>query len=241
MVELSTVKYRRAFEMNILALDTATDACSAAVLMGDEIIERYELAPRRHTALILPMIETVLNECGTRLPEMDALAFGRGPGSFTGVRIAASVVQGLAFAVGLPVVGVSTLAAIAHGTIIRYGVDRVAVALDARRGEVYWGCYMNSAENGVILLNAEQVCLPDEVIVPGDHGWVGAGSAWRIHNEVLQRRLTVSQWWSECYPRASDIAVLGKLLYCRGGNFAAEQSLPVYLRDQVVNKPLIRS
>ena len=101
--------------MKLLALDTATEACSAAVWVDGAVLERYELAPRRHAALILPMIEAVLAEAGLSPPQLDAIAFGRGPGAFTGVRIAVGIVQGIAFAADLPVIPISTLAALALG------------------------------------------------------------------------------------------------------------------------------
>ena len=152
--------------MKLLALDTATEACSAALLVDDAIIERYELAPRRHAALILPMIEAVLAEAGIGVAQLDALAFGCGPGAFTGLRIAAGVAQGIALAGGLPVVPVSTLAAIACHAVARYGVERVAAAIDARMGEVYWGTYRAARDGGVVLMGAERVCSPALATVP---------------------------------------------------------------------------
>ena len=123
--------------MKLLALDTATEACSAAVLADGEVLERYELAPRRHAALILPMIESVLAEAGLEISQLDAIAVGRGPGAFTGVRIAIGIAQGIAFAADLPVALVSTLAALALGTARDTGATRIAAALDARMGEIY--------------------------------------------------------------------------------------------------------
>lgn len=224
--------------IKLLALDTATEACSAAVLIDDEIIERYELAPRRHAALILPMIEAVLAEAGLTTWQLDALAFGRGPGAFTGVRIAASVVQGIAFAADLPVVPVSTLAAIAKDTMDQHGVDQVAVAVDARMGEVYWGGYGLGAEGIPMLLSGECVCSPQAVMLPAtpEKIWVGAGSGWDAYAEVLAQRLDISLWWSDCYPRAGDIAMLGAFAYRHGDVVDPEKALPIYLRDTVAKK-----
>ncbi|MGB5065729.1 MAG: tRNA (adenosine(37)-N6)-threonylcarbamoyltransferase complex dimerization subunit type 1 TsaB, partial [Candidatus Competibacter sp.] len=145
--------------MKLLALDTATDACSAAVWVDGVVHERYELAPRRHAALILPMIEAVLAEAGLRPAQLDAVAFGRGPGAFTGVRIAVGIAQGIAFAADLPVVPVSTLAALALGVGRETGHARLAVALDARMSEVYWGTYVVTADDAE-LLGEERVCAP---------------------------------------------------------------------------------
>ena len=127
--------------MKILALDTSTEACSAALLIDTEIHQRYEVAPREHGALILPMIETLLSEAGCAPTQLDALAFGRGPGAFVGVRIATGVAQGIAFAADLPVIPVSSLAAMAQS--VEHG--NVYSAIDARMNEVYWGAYRKYA------------------------------------------------------------------------------------------------
>jgi tRNA threonylcarbamoyladenosine biosynthesis protein TsaB len=223
--------------IKLLALDTSTEACSAAVLIDDEIIERYELAPRRHAALILPMIEAVLAEAGLTTSELDAVAFGRGPGAFTGVRIAASVVQGIAFAANLPVAPISTLAAIARDTMDQHDVTQVAVAIDARMGEIYWGCYAMGSDGVPTLLGEERVCSPSVVTSPYQEGeWVGAGTGWKDYAEVLKDRLNVTRCWSDYYPRAGDIAMLGVLAYRQGDMVNPEQALPIYLRDVVAKK-----
>ena len=224
--------------MRILGLDTATEACSAAVWIDDEVIERYELAPQRHAGLILPMIESVLGESGVSLSQLDALAFGRGPGSFTGLRIAAGVVQGIAFAADLPVAAVSTLAAMARGAMLESDSDRVAAAIDARKNEVYWGCYAAVEPGDVILLDCERVCPPAEVVMPEPGAWIGVGSAWTVYRDILQQCAPVREAWGDYYPRAGDIAALGRLMYQRGEAVSAEQALPVYLRDNVAEKPL---
>ena len=125
--------------MKLLAIDTATQACSAALLVGDAIAEDYAEVPRQHNRLILPMVQRLLDEAGLGLGELDALAFGRGPGAFTGVRLAAGVVQGLALGAGLPVVPVSNLAALAQGGLREWGWRRIVACLDARIGELYPG------------------------------------------------------------------------------------------------------
>ena len=188
--------------MKLLALDTATDACSAAVWVDGVVHERYELAPRRHAALILPMIEAVLAEAGLRPAQLDAVAFGRGPGAFTGVRIAVGIAQGIAFAADLPVVPVSTLAALALGVGRETGHARLAVALDARMSEVYWGTYVVTADDAE-LLGEERVCAPAAVTAPTGADWFGAGGGWRVHAAVLSRQLPVRSWLEERYPRAA--------------------------------------
>lgn len=222
--------------MKLLALDTSTEACSAAVLVNDEVIERFELVPRAHGQLILTMIDAVMAEAELEPRQLDALAFGRGPGAFTGVRIATGVVQGIAFAADLPVVPVSTLAAIALGAIREHGVSRVAAALDARMGEVYWGAYQVDSEAGVRLLGQEQVCPPAGVSVPAADDWFGAGNAWAVYAQTLSQCSGAKVWQGDCYPRAWDIALLGAKAWERGEVMPAEQALPMYLRDRVVSR-----
>lgn len=222
--------------MKLLALDTSTEACSTAVLIDDEVIERYEVAPQRHASLILPMIEAVLAEAGVRVSDLDGLAYGRGPGAFTGLRIAAGVVQGIAFAADLPIAPVSTLAAIARQIMSEHGVAQVAAAIDARMGEVYWGAYRADAETEMILASAERVCSPESVPPLDGTEWFGAGSAWAAYGEALGKRLGIETWWEDCYPRAGDIAVLGSHALLRSGGVTPEQALPVYLRDEVARK-----
>lgn len=221
--------------MKLLALDTATEACSAAVLVEGTVLERYELAPRRHAALILPMIEAVLAEAGVAPTELDAVAFGRGPGAFTGVRVAVGIAQGIAFAADLPVAPVSTLAALALGAARETGRARIATALDARMGEIYWGAYAVVGET-VQSLCEERVCVPLAATAPPGE-WFGVGSGWLAHAAILSQRLSVGGWLGERYPRAGDIARLAADPG-RGGEWvSAEQALPVYLRNDVASKP----
>ena len=225
--------------MRLLALDTSTEACSAAVLAEGAVLERCELAPRRHAALILPMIEAVLAEAGLDARRLDAVAFGRGPGAFTGVRVAVGIAQGIAFAADLPVIPVSTLAALALGASRETGHARIAAALDARMGEIYWGTYAVSAARAE-LLGEERVSAPEKVAAPAG-AWFGAGSGWAVYSAILARRLTVDGWTGERWPRAGDIARLAADPSRRTEWVGAEQALPVYLRNEVVGKPLATS
>ena len=222
--------------MRLIALETATEACSAAVWVDGAILERYELAPRRHAALILPMSEAVLAEAGLKATQLDAIAFGRGPGAFTGVRIAVGVAQGIAFAADLPVVPVSTLAALALGAARATGRARIAAALDARMGEVYWGCYVVDGDDAE-LLGEERVIAPTMASAPPGE-WFGAGGGWAAHGAALSERLLVGGWLGECYPRAGDVARLAVAPRRRGDWVSAERGLPVYLRDQVVTQSI---
>ncbi|MGD2112274.1 MAG: tRNA (adenosine(37)-N6)-threonylcarbamoyltransferase complex dimerization subunit type 1 TsaB, partial [Gammaproteobacteria bacterium] len=172
--------------VRVLALETATAACSAALYIAGEVRERHALAPQRHAALILPMIDALLAEAQLPVARLDGIAFGRGPGSFTGVRIATSVVQGVAFAADLPVVAISTLAALAQGAMRETGTDRVLAALDARMSEVYWGVYLQDSNAMARLQGEECACAPDRVPLPDGEAWTGAGSGWMTHADALR-------------------------------------------------------
>jgi tRNA threonylcarbamoyladenosine biosynthesis protein TsaB len=222
--------------MILLAVETATDACSAALVIGDETIERFKIAPRAHTQLILPMIDELFAEAEIGINQVDAMAFGRGPGAFTGVRIAAGVTQGIAFAVDLPVTPVSTLAALAQGC----DADRVLVAVDARMNEVYWGAYQRNPEGLMTVRGGECVVPPGEAPLPeqpqsSGAQWYGAGSGWSIYATALKERCggLASVRDGERLPHARDVAHLGMAAFQAGQAVSAEQALPVYLRDQV--------
>ncbi len=225
--------------MKLLAIDSATEACSAALWLDGEIISRFELAPRRHTELLLPMVDAVLAEAGLQLPQLDALAFGRGPGSFTGVRIATASVQGLAWAAGLPVVPVSTLAAIAQGMIDAQGAETVACAIDARMGEVYWAQYCRNARGVAELVGDEVVVPPVEVpLTPELKAWHAAGTGWGVYADVLRERLDSQavDIDGERLPDSREIAKLAVDAFSRGVAVTPEQALPVYLRNKVTHQ-----
>ena len=158
--------------MKILALDTSTEACSVALWADGTVTERYELGSQ-HSGRILPMTQEVLAEAGLVLTQLDAVAFGRGPGSFTGLRICAGVAQGLAFGADVPVVPVSSLAALAQGV----DAPRVLAAFDARMEQLYWGAYVRNAQGLVEPGGTEKVVAPRDVPVPADSGWKGTGLA----------------------------------------------------------------
>lgn len=218
----------------LLAIDTTEQACSAALCVDGAVSERFEIAPRRHSELILPMVDALLSAADFRLVDLDALAFARGPGSFTGVRIAASVIQGLAFAADLPVVAVSSLQALAQGAADRHGADAVLSALDARMNEVYYGAYVRDEAGVLQAVVAERVCAPGSVDAPDGHSWCGAGSGWAAHAEVLRARSgTIGDVYADDSIHAADVAVLALPALARGEAVAAERAMPVYLRDEV--------
>ena len=223
--------------MKLLAIDTSTEACSAALGIDDRIISRYELAPRKHAEIILPMIDSLLGDAGLTFSQLDALSFGRGPGSFTGLRIAAGVIQGIAFGTDLPVVAVSSLAALAQGAGRKLGVNKVLAGFDARMHEVYWSMYQIDSTGLARLCGDEMVCKPDCIPLPEDSGWTGVGSAWHEYDDILQGRLgeKLSSWHKDSYPQAFDIVSLGMDGFRQGRSVSAEHAIPVYLRDSVVS------
>jgi len=223
--------------MKLLAVETSTEACSAALFIDGEVAERFELAPKEHTKLILPMIDSLMAEAGLKPQQLDALAFSRGPGSFTGVRIATGVIQGIALGADLPVVPVSTLAAIAQ-YFFDNNEDNVAyVAMDARMGEIFWGVYRRDVQGYAELIGEEAVTPADRVEFPDLTG-VGIGSGWGVYPQELMTRLAglVSHTKSELLPRAGAIARLGARGFEQGLAVAVEQAMPVYLRDKVAKK-----
>ena len=223
--------------MKLLAIETATEACSAALLVEGECSSRFEIAERRHTELILPMIASLLAEAGLGPNQLEAIAFGCGPGSFTGVRIAASVAQGIAFGADLPVVRVSTLATLAQEVIETRGAQRVLSALDARMAQVYWGGFEATPQGLASGLWKEVAVEPSAVPVPKQASWFGAGSAWGVYQDALLERLAdrMVQWDAELLPKAAHAARLAGDAYERGDVVSAESALPVYLRDAVVS------
>ena len=224
--------------MKILALETATEACSAALYLDGEILERYRVEPRRHSELILEMMDSLLGGAGLRLGDLDAVAFGRGPGSFTGVRIATGVVQGVAFAADLPVVPVSTLAALAQGAYRRDREKRVLAAYDARMNEVYWGAFQVTAEGLAAPVLPESVAAPHSVETPPGDGWHGVGSGWKSYSGELSARCggKLRSVDGDALCSAGDLALLASAAYARGECVAAAEALPIYLRDRVATR-----
>ena len=217
--------------MKLLAIETSTEACSVALWLDGEVRERFEIAPRRHAELTLPWAEQLLAEAGVKKSQLDAIAIGRGPGAFTGVRLAIAIGQGIALALDRPVVPISTLAALAVQT---FG-PRVLAAIDARMGEVYAAAF-ELHDGDAIALTEERVLVPEAVVLPGDHdGWFGVGTGFAAGEGILADRLR-SRFASidtAALPHAADIARLGALAFARGESVAPERAEPAYLRDNV--------
>ncbi len=220
--------------MKLLALETATEACSVALWIDGEVIERYEIAPRRHTDLALPWAEELLAQAGLKKSQLDAIACGRGPGAFTGVRLAVALTQGLGFALDRPVLAISTLAALAYDADAQAG-DRVLAAIDARMGEVYLGAFERTADD-VRALRAEWLQKPQTAVggLDGD-GWLGCGTGFAAENGALQTTLgaSLAKVDAEALPHAAAIARLAAAAFARGETIAPERLEPAYLRDKV--------
>lgn len=230
--------------MKILAIETATDACSAAVYLDGQIHSVFAIAPRQHTQLILAQIDTVLAEAGVKLKDMDALAFGCGPGAFTGLRIAAGVTQGLALAADIPAIAISSLAAMAQRAYEKYQCEKMYVGLDARMQQVYWGEYHIQAGYSV-LQGQEQLITPHEFELTQSAApdFVGIGSAWQVYEAALQRHIQIEshQTFQTIYPSAEYIASLAAAQYNKTHYLYAGEIQPVYLRNKVAQTLIERS
>lgn len=218
----------------ILALDTSTEACSVALIDGEHIEERFVVAPREHMLRLLPMVDALLAAHQLTLAQLDAIAFGRGPGSFTGLRICLSVVQGLAFGAGLPVVPVSTLATLAQGAGAPPD-SLILAAIDARMDEVYWGWFHAGADGLVQAVGGEAVSPPEQVVMAAGaaapRSVVGVGTGFGYGERLAPGAF--QQVDAAALPRARDLLALALPAWQRGEAVAAEEAVPVYLRDQV--------
>ena len=220
--------------VKLLGIETATEACSAAVLIDEEVVERFELAPRRHNELILPMCETVLADVGITLKQLDGIAFGCGPGAFTGIRIAASVTQGIALAHDLPVASISTLANLAFQAQVNND-EVVMPAIDARMDEIYWALYKKTIDN-VELIDEEKVQLPACVQTAHTIS-CGLGTGWGTYKNILQPHLNNDDNIIEdALPHAKVTVQLAMHKYHNQQMVDAVHALPVYLRNQVVHQ-----
>ena len=233
--------------MNYLAIDASTEACSVALIVKDsashrKVYSRYDLCPQSHSLQLLPMVDGVLKEAKIKLSQCDGLIFGRGPGSFTGVRIGVGVAQGLAFAADLPVVGVSSLQAMAQLAFMEHKKTHVIAAIDARMGEVYNG-YFILDDNNIMQAQrlsdekAEAVTAPELVkdrLTGIDFSTVyGVGTGWDAYQEPLSTLKSNEGSPDILFPSAEAMLVLGEAAFKRGEGVSAEAAQPVYVRDTV--------
>ncbi len=227
----------------LLCIETATEACSVALKTAGETLSRSVIAPRRHSTIILDMVSAILAECGISGTALDALAFGKGPGSFTGLRIAAGVTQGLAWGWDKAVIPVSTLAVLAQGFAQRY--SHVCPALDARMGEIYWGVYQREPDGLMRALDADRRGKPETLPDTDSETpviWQAVGPGWTKHTALLSK----APWLGHCIrdesdatalPNATAMVALADALWQAQQYASPSQALPAYLREQVAQPP----
>lgn len=223
--------------MKILALDTSTELCSVALSIDGGMLSHAVMAGNRHSELLLPMVDDLLHDAGWRLDELDGIAYGRGPGSFTGLRIACGAVQGLAFGAALPVLGVSTLAAMAeevHQDMALAGHPTYVLAcIDARMQEIYVAGY-RCLEDRVDEVMAPRVVRPDALALPDGEAWIGCGNGFATYPDLLRGQLLETR--PDTYPHARSIARLALPHFLAGTTGPAETAEPLYIRDKVALK-----
>lgn len=216
--------------MKILALETSTEYCSVALWQDGALDARCALVGQRHSEQLMPMLDGLLRGAGVKLGKLDGIAFGSGPGSFTGVRIACGVTQGLALGAGLPVVGICTLLALAEAS----GHDKVIAALDARMGELYHAAY-ERCDGGWTTRVEPNLCKAEEAPRVAGEGWVGVGSGFAAHAEALTTRYAeqLADMDGNAIPQAAAIAILAAPVFAAGQGSDAALASPFYLRDKV--------
>ena len=225
----------------ILAIDTATEACSVAIWNQGETHALFELCPREHTQRILPLVQQVLTETGLALSQLDALAFGRGPGSFTGVRIGIGIAQGLALGADLPMLGVSTLQTMAQGAWRLTGAQRVLAAIDARMGEVYWGQFERQQDGSWWESEAEAVLSPQQVLERAQRlqsEWARVGTGWQTYPDLVAGTSLSVRDGQILLPQAEDMLPLALQAWQQGLAVNVENAEPTYLRNEVTWKKL---
>ena len=224
--------------MNLLGIDTSTRSTVLGLQLGSEVVDRTSPEVDTHSRGILPSIESLVKETGISLEELDAIVFGQGPGSFTGLRIAVGVVQGLGYGLGIPVVPVSSMACIAQSVIPAINPPLVFVGLTARLEEIYYGAYRFEEEIAVPVI-PEGVVDVSELPQLSDGDWAGCGNAMPGLSTKIQEATGVSfkSISSEAVPTIRNLLSLGSFKFSNGGSVNALQATPVYLREQVASRP----
>lgn len=219
--------------MNILALDTSTEHCSIALFLSGRIISEHILAGQRHSELLLPLLHELLLANNVTLSQLDGIAFGAGPGSFTGLRIACGVAQGLSFATNNPLIGVSTLEALAQ----KSGNNKVIATLDARMGEIYHAAYKKNDDHWVTI-SEPIVCLPQNAPALPGHNWVGCGSGFDVYTKELSHLYNEQLLDIQLglYPHASEVAQIAITELTKNPNIAPMEATPIYIRNKVALK-----
>ena len=223
----------------LLTIETSTEACSVALYSNGETSEFYEYAPMRHAELLLPAIQSLLDAAGLPFADLDAIAFGRGPGSFTSLRIGIGVVQGLAWGAGLPVIPISSLAAVAQAVaaVTAAEASTICVAMDARMQEVYTANFQLRDDGFVMASGEERVCSPDQVSVPGDGPFIAAGNGFDRFDELRPLAAKAAECHPDTWPHASVIGKLALKWLESNEPVTAGLAQPVYVRNNVASKP----
>ena len=223
----------------LLAIETSAEACSVALHTNGETLEFFELAPRRHAELLLPAVQSLLNDAGVTLPSLDAVAFGRGPGSFTSLRIGIGVVQGLAWGAGLPVIPVSSLAAVAQqaAAVAASGAATICVAMDARMQEVFTANFRRGDDGIVVASGEERVCSPGVVSALEDGPFIAAGNGFERYGELRPLADEASECHPDIWPRAEWVCKLALRWLESNEPLPAGLAQPVYIRNDVASKP----
>ena len=222
--------------MNILALETSTEYLSLAVLRGDTVVARHIHAGQRHAEMVFEEIRSIVAEAGLQLSDLNAMAFGRGPGSFTGVRVACGVTQGLSFSLGIRVKGVVTLEAVAEEAHAVFGATNVIACLDARMGEVYHAAYIRNPDGkGWTTVMEPGVYRPEDVPDVQGEGWAGCGTGFAAHGDILAKRYSAHTIMTrpELVPTARAVLALARPALEAGQGEAPAEALPLYVRDKV--------
>ena len=219
--------------MKLLAIDTSENTCSTALLIGEKIFARYKLSPKKHTTYILPMIDKLLSDNDLSLSDLDALAFGKGPGSFTGLRIAAGVIQGISYSANLPVISVSTLRALAQSAFRQFGARYVISALDARMDQIYIGFYKLDETNCMQKIVNDSVICPSNIPTTLNKNWMGIGSGWDNYGKIINKKINIDlrSIHVKQFVNAQDIATIAAIKYQEGKILAAKEVVPCYIRE----------
>jgi len=231
--------------MNIIAFDTSTAACSVAVSHDNDVFSDHIIQPRGHANLILGMIEALMKKADLSLSDINVISFGQGPGSFTGLRIAAGVCQGIAYSQNIPVIALSSLRILAQGVYRETQQENIVILQDARMSEVYWGCYSllpitNSKKdfntNVMKLIGDEYVSKPETVQLDCEINWYCVGEALQAYPEKLELCVKSTVNTQFIYPNAIDMIALTNYEYANNNNIEAKDVNPIYLRNQVAFK-----
>jgi tRNA threonylcarbamoyladenosine biosynthesis protein TsaB len=222
--------------MKILAIDAATEGCSVALLVDGKVTAKYEFAPQRHSQILLPMVDDILKSANLTLAQLDCIAYGQGPGSFTGVRIGVSIAQGLAFSADIKVIGISSLATMAQQVIAEQSAPFVLAAIDARMGEVYFGLYQNVGGLAT-LVETEGVYKPCDLPNFELDGAYSAGSGWQTYESEVVAKFSVTTSKVE-FPSAEFMLPIAAAQFSQGLGGTAEKAQPNYVRDEVTWKKL---